>query len=221
MLTVPTDRLIQGPVATIYVGRDKVRFTVPMNLACHLCPFFRKRFSDRAKEAEDAILDLPEDDPETFAMLLQWIYQDGIAPINLSEREEASSAMQTHLRLYLLASRFELPSLQNETMQHIRVLYELSRDHAPIDAPLIFEIYRSEYKKPALCRFVCDAAAKEFLDCGKLEQNRYGDCLSSIPAFTLQFTDALHDYHDSRKDFITDCPERYLTYECGAQCGAE
>ncbi len=46
---------------------------------------------------------MPEDDPDTFGMLAQWIYQERLLSIDNVSGEQAEIAFQKRLALYYLA----------------------------------------------------------------------------------------------------------------------
>lgn len=209
-------RIIRGPIANIYVGRRKVRFILPKNVACRQCFFFKEKFSEHLEDAQDTAMNLSEIDPETFARFAQWIYQEKLPPATIDDNDETYVSFHSLLELYHLASRLKAPKLQNEIMAQLRILYCSMRDEYPMDAFTIFEVYRGTEDNSALRRFVCDAAAKEFLDRDKGKGQSYRLCFSTLSAFAEQFAEALYDYHSFSESFIMDCPEQYTVDTEGA-----
>jgi hypothetical protein len=64
-------------VVTITVGPedDSSRtFSVHKNLICKHSSFFRKAFTNSCKEGNDGHINLPDDCPESFELLYEWLY---------------------------------------------------------------------------------------------------------------------------------------------------
>lgn len=55
------------------------------------------------------------------------------------------------------------------------------RHEYSFDAQDILEVHRSLEKQSSLRQFICDAAAKEFLDLAKGEAENYEACLVGLP----------------------------------------
>lgn len=71
-------RLIVGPAVDIFVGPEEVQFTLPRKLL-----YYHPRFAERAiegffREASEKALRLPQDDPEVFYWLVQWMLQGNL-----------------------------------------------------------------------------------------------------------------------------------------------
>ncbi|KAL0638219.1 hypothetical protein Q9L58_002836 [Maublancomyces gigas] len=60
------------PIVTIYVGDDRVQYRAYEDQLCKL-PFFRAALHGEFKEAVDKTINMPEDDPEAVAVLLEWL----------------------------------------------------------------------------------------------------------------------------------------------------
>ncbi|KAI9878691.1 MAG: hypothetical protein M1830_010784 [Pleopsidium flavum] len=187
-------KLLEGPSVDIYVGANKVHFTLPKNLACHQCPFFQKAFDGHFKEAQEGRLEFPEEDPE---------YQECLRSIPADDQLQTKSYFNVHISLYVLAARFRMPKLQNETIAILAKLYVAIRNHYPIDETTIIRVYENTDAESRLRQFVCDAAVGNYLRRDMEEVLPYVDCLESVPGFTTQFLEALRIYHFFRMDHFT------------------
>ena len=143
-------------------------------------------------------------------MLAQWIFQEKLPHVDYIRDMEPYIDFAYHLALHRLASQFEIRKLQNEILEQLRAMYVEMRSKKSIDIFTIRRVYRRKDQNSALRRFVWDAAAKDFLDGGKKERPGYAHLLTTLPAFSVQFTEALHDYNKSQRGYIKDCPERYM-----------
>ncbi|KAI9053538.1 hypothetical protein LZ554_002493 [Drepanopeziza brunnea f. sp. 'monogermtubi'] len=69
-------QLFQGPQVTIVIAeRD---FKLPKALACYSSPYFNAAFNGNFKEGEEQKLTLTDCSPETFSLVVQWMYQSHI-----------------------------------------------------------------------------------------------------------------------------------------------
>lgn len=65
-----------GPQVTVIVGdesRSKKQFVLPKALLCHYSTYFDRCFNGEFVEARNQEVELDEDDPEIFALLVEWI----------------------------------------------------------------------------------------------------------------------------------------------------
>ena len=61
-------------VITVYVGPQRKKWTVHLDLICSLSPFFDKAIHGSFAESRSKEIDLPEDLPEVFEILVQRLY---------------------------------------------------------------------------------------------------------------------------------------------------
>lgn len=61
-------------MAKVFVGPDKHEFRTHKHLLRHDIPFFRAAFDNLFAEADENSMELPEDDPQVFALIVSWLY---------------------------------------------------------------------------------------------------------------------------------------------------
>ncbi len=176
----------------VFVGPDKVKFTLPKSLACYHSPVLKRTFEGYFKEAHEARLELPEDDPDTFAMLAQWIYQERLTSIENLSSEQAEKSFQDRLTLYYLAARYCMAKLQNDIIRQLASLYVVISKNKPISAETIIDVYKATDDGSPLRLLVCDAAATYFSK-SEYGLNVYKEALSTACGFGVQFLTAIHD----------------------------
>lgn len=54
-------------------------------LLCTRVPYFRKLFESTFKEGAEQAETLPEDDPNAFVLFVQWLYRDGLTPLDIQK----------------------------------------------------------------------------------------------------------------------------------------
>lgn len=82
--------------------------------------FFQVAFNNGFKETQTGILELPEDDPKAFRVLLNWVYGTATGFIKC-EKKSFFQAMDTStlLKLYVLASKYAMDTLHDAIITHL------------------------------------------------------------------------------------------------------
>lgn len=65
-------------MVTVLVGKGREKHIVHEQVLCERSPFFAAAFDKEWKEGQERTIPLPDDDPEAFALYLQWIYRGKI-----------------------------------------------------------------------------------------------------------------------------------------------
>jgi len=113
---------------------------LPKSLACRQSGYFRECYTAHGDETEGTFLDVPEENPKIFAMLVPWIYQEKLPLAETGKFEEAFGAFLSLLGLYQLALQVKIPKLQNETVHHLRAVYITRRSKHPHRCFLPFSV---------------------------------------------------------------------------------
>jgi hypothetical protein len=75
------NRLIGADMVDIYVGPQSQLFRVHKSFLTSKIPSFEKMFSNEFKEAKKNKAIFPEDDPEAFEILIEWVYTGILRPL--------------------------------------------------------------------------------------------------------------------------------------------
>ena len=102
--------MFSGGIASINVGKEETPFDVHMELLCERSPFFNRVFGERYNTPLTEAYSLPDDDPNTFAEFVGWVYRETIF------QDQAFPSWIQLCRLWVLAYKFEVPRLQNSVM---------------------------------------------------------------------------------------------------------
>jgi hypothetical protein len=101
----------------IYVGPSKQNFPLHKHLLCTKVPYFRKMFESTFKEGVEQAATLPEDDPNAFALFVQWLYRDSLTPLDIRKHSPPENDIfLDRIRLYCFAEKILLPNLMDLTM---------------------------------------------------------------------------------------------------------
>jgi len=107
-------------VVKLYIGRKRKEFTIHKKLLCDQIDFFSKKFNGRTQEAKTGVMYLPEDHPDEFASLIDFLYR-GAAP----DWEAARDPTFSGVGLNFLAEKYCMPELQDRTVDAIRALHRM------------------------------------------------------------------------------------------------
>ena len=85
----PPDASLLDNIVFVHVGPEKKVFGVHKGLICHYS-YFNAAFGGNFKEAEDGVVILDDEEPETFSHFYSWLYTGRVMDAN-DHREEAES----------------------------------------------------------------------------------------------------------------------------------
>lgn len=96
-------------VITVLVGHSEDDYTVHKDLICAQSPFFRAACNGNFVEAAEGTVRLPDDEPETFELLLQWLYMGRVGD------PKATKPLSWHesAYLYVIAEKLQISELKN------------------------------------------------------------------------------------------------------------
>lgn len=103
-------------IVTLYVGAERKRFTVHKKLLCDGSPFFAKAFQGSFKEAKEGVMDLPEDDANTVAVMVDFLYRGSVQQTFHSDIEQNLTLLRS---LYVLADKVDMKKLMDNTIDEI------------------------------------------------------------------------------------------------------
>jgi hypothetical protein len=142
--------------------RKRKVFVVHKNFICHYSPYFDAAFNGNFEEARSQALDLEDINPFMFEMFVSWIYtQDVCYPDG-----EAGYL----ILLWLLAERFLVPRLQNQTLELLHK--EQGRSNKLPGADLVRVLYENTTEASPLRKYViwtCAAGLRRNPQCPENE----------------------------------------------------
>jgi BTB/POZ domain len=186
-------RLLSGPLVDIYVGESKRHWALHRNLLCHHSEHLASILfpSDETKKKAENKLDLLDDDPAGFELLVKWLYQGKLDDVsNLPDpHSKYDYAVSCH-KLYLLCERFEMPQLKNIAMDQYRK--GLSEARLVPDAAEMNEIYRNSSEGSPFRRLMTKIAARQIMDPdSEKDAESYRECFDGHPDFAIDLVNAI------------------------------
>jgi len=108
----------------LYIGKSRAHIHAHKTILCRRVKYFDTMFNGGFKEDEDNSVHFPEDDIESFDLLMEWIYTDRLRPLSIVGNDEAEKTVSWDpIGLYILAHRFCLTKLSNRVMDSYRLLH--------------------------------------------------------------------------------------------------
>lgn len=97
----------------LYVGPDQELYRIHKQALCSRIPYFSSMFSSSSsfREAVEATARFPEDTPESFDILLEWVYQGRLR--KLASINEEGKRNYDPYALYILLDKLRLPALMD------------------------------------------------------------------------------------------------------------
>ncbi|KAF4553056.1 Hypothetical protein D9617_8g050690 [Elsinoe fawcettii] len=131
-------------VTVVVVGEDRRAFSVPSALLIKASPFFAAALRGPWVEAERKQVDLAEDCPLVFSMILDWIFFGQIKSLTWG-KEKVMYSVHQFIKLYILADRLQMTPLKDAV---IRLLYKRSSELETLPTAVLQDIF---YQLPSDC----------------------------------------------------------------------
>ncbi|RMY72695.1 hypothetical protein D0863_04332 [Hortaea werneckii] len=186
--------LLSGPLVDIYVGPDKRHWCLHRNLLCHHSTYFETEFEGhevpKTMKADGQKLDLPDDDPIGFELLVKWLYQGQLENSLQGTDEQKYEHALACYKLYLLCEKFDMIKLKNLAMD----LYRQGLHEAQLvpDADEINEIYRRAPVGSPFRRLMTNISARQIMDNGaRKDAESYRKCFFDNADFAVDMINAI------------------------------
>ena len=137
-------------MVNIFVGAERKRYHLHRDLLCDRSDYFTACFIGEFREAQENELSLPEDNIESFDLLVQWLYG---APL---KKISSNADVPVYLNLHVLADKLCLEYLQNETMDLILKFHRTTP--YKIDVESLHQISQ-DFTRCATYKYLLDLAA--------------------------------------------------------------
>jgi hypothetical protein len=107
-------------MADIYVGPSKEHFRVYKDILCKKVEYFDKMFNSGFAEAATNSATFPDDDAESFDILLGWVYHGTLRDLLCIKHEDgAKQCSWQEVNAYALAEKLCVPELQDAVMNAV------------------------------------------------------------------------------------------------------
>lgn len=184
--------LLSGATMDIYVGKTRRHWSLHRNILCHHSTWFQKQIEheNTRKSGKDVSVELFDDDPKAFELLIKWLYQgkiDSVSDMRMDKKWEFAYACQ---QLYILCDKINLPQLKNLAIDQFRKgCHESGLVPGPEEMKPVYE------KTPPSSPFrklVSNIAARQIMDPeSKSDASTYRQCFEGSPDFAIDVVNAI------------------------------
>ena len=173
----------------IYVGKIKRKWSLHRNVLCHHSTWFQKKVDDPIKK-NDNYVELFDDDPKAFELVVKWMYQgkiDDVSRMHIDKKWDYAFACQ---QLYLLCEKIKLPQLKNLAIDQFRKgCYEAGLVPGPEEMKPVYD--RTPPGSP-FRRLVSNIAARQMMDPDSAsDASKYRECLQGNADFAIDVINAI------------------------------
>ncbi|KAK8188006.1 uncharacterized protein BKA78DRAFT_320103 [Phyllosticta capitalensis] len=163
------------------------------NVLCYHSEYLASELqtNESTKNKASNKLDLVEDDPKGFELLVKWLYQGKLEDVSsiTDAGKKFEYAVACH-KLYLLCERFDMPELKNMAIDQYRK--GLNQARLVPDADEINEIYRESPDGSPFRTLVTRIAARQLMDPDNDKNAEdYRACFDSNPDFAVDLVNAI------------------------------
>lgn len=186
------NRLLSGPMIDIYVGASKRHWSLHRNILSHHSSFFEREVVDTDTKFQGCTIELLDEDPTAFELLVKWLYQgkiDDVSSLAMDKKWEHAFACQ---KLYTLCDRLQMTELKNLAIDNFR--------HGCKQAGLVpgpeemKPIYEKTPRSSPFRKLVSRIAARQIMDPdGDIDAATYRDCFESNADFAIDVINAIKD----------------------------
>lgn len=214
-------RLLAGPLLEIVVGAEQKRWHLHHNLLRHHSRFFDENdvVNGEEKRIKDGKLELLDEDPNAFRLLVKWLYQGRIEDVSMMDRDKKWDYAFACQNLYMLCDRIGLQELKNQAIDQFRKgCYEARLVPGAEEIKPIYE--RTRVDSP-FRKLVSRIAARQIMDPdSKRDASMYRDCFRDAPDFAV---DVLNAIREGTEGVLLDDPTegnscRFHEHENGESC---
>jgi BTB/POZ domain len=203
----------------IYVGASKRHWSLHRNILSHHSPYFEAEIDDAHSKVRGGTIELLDEDPTAFELLVKWLYQgkiDDVSSLPVEKKWDHADACQ---KLYILCNRLKMTELKNLAIDQFRKgCNEAGLVPGPEEMKPIYE------KTPPTSPFrklVSRIAARQIMDPeGNKDAATYRECFGTSPDFAI---DVINAIKDGAGGALFDDPTegnscRYHEHENGETC---
>ncbi|KAL8859336.1 MAG: hypothetical protein Q9178_004274 [Gyalolechia marmorata] len=196
--------LICSPIMDVYVGESRRHWCLHRDLLGYHTPFFQTQSHLDGKQKFGKV-ELLDDDPHAFELLVKWLYQgkiDDVSDLPMEKKWDYADACQ---KLYVLCDKIKMPQLKNIAIDQFRKgCHEAGLVPGPEE---IKPIYDTTPPRSPIRKLVSQIAARQIMDPeSDSDAGTYRICFEASPDFAIDVIDAIRQgsgtklFHDPTED---------------------
>lgn len=175
----------------VYVGQSRQHWCLHRDLLCYHTPFFQGNTRD-GKKQEGSKIELLEEDPQAFGLLVKWLYQgrlDDVSDMPMDKKWDYADACQ---KLYILCDKINLPQLKNMAIDQFR---KGCNEAGLVPGPEeIKPIYDTTPPRSPIRKLVSQIAARQIMDPeSECDAASYRMCFEGSADFAIDVVNAIRE----------------------------
>lgn len=199
-----SSRLLCSPIMDVYVGENRRHWCLHRDLLGYHTPFFQGQSHLDGKQKFGKI-ELLDEDPHAFELLVKWLYQgkiDDVSDLAMERKWDYADACQ---KLYVLCEKIKMPHLKNIAIDQFRkACHEAGLVPGPEE---IKPVYDTTPPRSPMRKLVSQIAARQIMD-PESDSNAatYRMCFENNADFAIDVIDAIRQgsgaklFHDPTQE---------------------
>lgn len=186
---------MEGAAVKIYVGADEKLYTVPRALLCHHSDYFQTSLNGKFRESTNGTVHLPEDDPESFVLVLEWMYKEYLHILEDHDWEtrprqaELKRTCRILCKLCCTADKLQMRGIEGYIISQLDHALKCAGDKFPMDSATVRDFYTNTPDSSAPQRFVLEKLALNLTSDTGHPITEFRDCIEGadeIPDFAVK-----------------------------------
>lgn len=214
--------LLSGPMLDVYVGAERKHWSLHQNLLNYHSAFFddkSKLKNNDGGSVRDTQIELLEEDPDAFEVLVKWLYQGTIDDVSTLPKEQKWEYAFTCQKLYLLCDKLDLHDLKNCAIDQFRK--GCHETGLVPGAEEIQPVYERTLPSSPLRKLMSRIVARQIMDPDVVrDASQYQACFDINPSFAIDVINVIRT--DSGGILFDDPTEgnscRYHEHDNGRTC---
>ncbi|KAF4626408.1 hypothetical protein G7Y89_g11753 [Cudoniella acicularis] len=209
------DNIFGTEMVDLFVGPEKKRFHVHKSVLCQRVPYFRAMFESEFIEAQENLATFPEDNAESFDVLLIWIYTGKLQQLR---RDSVSNKWTwSPIDFFQLAEKLCLPIVMDRTMDTMRAID--CETHMGMGLGSISNTYSKTGTKSAMRKYAIDCLLFIFFESKRHQWpvSTFQDFMKDNPDMAVDFMEGIRAVYDQKKTRLLN-PSNTKIPNCQYHC---
>lgn len=188
------------PMIKFEVGITQTTFLVHLELLCSASPYFKAALTKGFLEAYKKSMKIPEDDPDQFEFLVQWLYTK---KLNLPDPDINEARDERYLQLcdlYILADKYRILGMKNHIIDYLfMMLPKKPARRSGVVKPIpkaprmmvIVHVYKNTMNACTLRRLLVAWYVSTIDFWGSYHENMTHEILCTLPEFSADLVIAM------------------------------
>lgn len=173
----------------VYVGQSKRHWCLHQDLLGYHTPFFHNQCPEKGKQNNGKV-ELLEEDPQAFELLVKWLYQgkiDDVSDLPMEKKWDYADACQ---KLYVLCDKINMPQLKNIAIDQFRKgCFEAGLVPGPEE---IKPLYDTTPLRSPIRKLISQIVARQIMDPeSQSDAGTYRMCFEASADFAIDVVDAI------------------------------